>query len=215
MFYYIAVVETQNKSSDPFLSEDEKNKYLDELTKAEFSTVPEEYRWKIDWPVNPYLTKFRLSGYFGHPNPTMPQLSLPHLGIDIQTKAGTAIVTPEEGEVIEVSINERQALLDIIFVGNSGIYYVLGHLEPEIISDIISEAGKLKIGESIKLKRYLERNKLLGRVGKFGTLLQDQTNCLTEDVKMIFGNRIDHLHVGCFNTQNNPVNPLLLFKRLA
>src|SRR3990167_10424047 len=89
----------------------DKKRYCKESVKG---FLPEEIRhlmWSLDWPVDPNTQNMHLNCFYDMPNCGLPS-SGKHWGVDIQVAVGTHVLTPETGKIVELSINERQAMLE-------------------------------------------------------------------------------------------------------
>ncbi|OGM30850.1 hypothetical protein A2630_02505 [Candidatus Woesebacteria bacterium RIFCSPHIGHO2_01_FULL_44_10] len=192
----------------------DKKRYCKESVKG---FLPEEIRhlmWSLDWPVDPNTQNMHLNCFYDMPNCGLPS-SGKHWGVDIQVAVGTHVLTPETGKIVELSINERQAMLDIIMIGNSGIYYIFGHLDWKVISDKFAEIRGLVVGEEVRVKKEVDQREMIGEVGYFGRMSGKFLETVQEDVKNVYGDTNSHLHIECWYRWKTPINPLLLFKRLS
>lgn len=193
----------------------DKEKYLIERDRGELPKELETLKGSMEWPIDPGTSNFHLNCFFDMPNCGHPSSPIRHWGVDIQVGVGTPVIAPENGQIWEISINERQAMPDMKVIGDSGIYYILGHMDWGSIPEKFAEARGLKVGERITLDRSVKRGEVIGAVGYFGEMFGEYRDTLTEDVKEIYGFFNHHLHVGAWYKWETAVNPLLLFRRLV
>jgi len=222
----------------------ERERYLKSI--REFAELPKELenlRHKIDWPVDMTDLHSHIACHFGDKqNYSEPRPShSPHDGIDVQLKAESRVIAPEDNLiVVMVDVgrpNFERGLADIILYSEeSGIVYNFCHLDAKSLSEKLLERTYFDAYSKIRLNKGDE----VGIVGKFfneytaeqrgkaglGAVAElDPAISVPPDVEKVFGRSYNHVHIStCYHPRSrvfwrvsdleNYLNPLSLFKRL-
>ena len=192
----------------------------------------EHLRHTLDWPVDMTDPRSHITCYYGtEQNYSDSEPSdYPHCAIDVQLPLESQVISPEDDLIVVINmssdrINKARGLTDLLLYSKkNGIVYWFVHLDALSVPDNIKSRSWFDKWSDVKLKK----GEKLGTVGKFfsGPLKDNKLTPnidVPEDVNRIYGRTYNHVHIETHFIpninqlhveSNNPINPLLLFKKL-